>query len=117
MTTFINGEDISHQIAVNGIFVQGNSIFYIVRTRSGLLRILLYKDRFVYGLTVTQREDILECFINLEDSVRGNMRGLLGNFNGDSTDDFIMPNGIQVPVNASDQMLHDFGQSCEFWPL
>ena len=78
---------------------------------------LLYKDRIAYVLTVTRREDILDFVINLEDSVRGNTRGLLGNFNGDSTDDFVMPNGIQVPVNASDQMLHDFGQSCEFWPL
>ena len=67
----------------------------------------------MYVLTVTQRQNILDFVVNLEDSIMGTTEGLFGNFNGDNTDDFIMPNGVQIPSDASDQMLHDFGQSCE----
>ena len=74
---------------------------------------LLYKERLAYVFTVTRREDILDFVVNFDDSIRGETRGLFGNFNGNNTDDFIMPNGVRIPSDASDQMLHDFGQSCE----
>lgn len=76
---------------------------------------LLYKDSIAYVFTVTQRGEILDFIINLDNSVMGNTRGLFGNFNGDDTDDFIQPNGIVLPSNASDEMLHDYGQTCKYF--
>lgn len=94
--------------------VQGNNAFYLTRSGENSVRVLLYKDSIAYILSVAQRGDILDFVINLEEPLRGNTRGLLGNFNGDNTDDFTMPNGIPVPSNASDRTIHEFGQSCEF---
>ena len=76
---------------------------------------LLYMDGLTYVFTLTRREDILDFVVNFDDSIMGATRGLFGNFNGDNIDDFIMNNGVQIPSDASDQMLHDFGQSCECW--
>ena len=39
--------------------------------------------------------------------------GLLGNFNGDSSDDLVYPNNTVLIANATDRMIHDFGQSCK----
>lgn len=75
---------------------------------------LLYKDSIAYILTVALRGDILEFVINLEEPLRRNTRGLLGNFNGDDTDDLIMSDGRPLPSSASDTMIHEFGQSCQF---
>ena len=114
LSIFINGENASHEIeAVNSTSVQANNAFYLTRVEDNIVRVLLYTDTCVYVLTVTQRQNILDFVVNLEDSIMGTTRGLFGNFNGDSTDDFIMPNGIQILSDASDQMLHNFGQSCE----
>lgn len=89
------------------------SNFYLNRTDENSVRVLLYKDRVSYILTVTRREDILDFVINLEESLRGKTTGLFGNFNGDNTDDFVMSNGVPIPSNATDDRIHDFGQSCE----
>ena len=114
LNTLINGEDVSHEIeTVNSTSIQANNAFYLTRVEDNVVRVLLNRDTRVYVLTVTQRQNILDFVVNLEDSIMGTTEGLLGNFNGDNTDDFIMPNGIQILSDASDQMLHVFGQSCE----
>ena len=114
MIAFINSEDISTEIeTVNSTTTGGGNAFYLIRTGPDTIRMLLYREGIAYLLTVTQREDILDFVINLDPSVMGHTRGLFGNFNGDGTDDFIRPNGIVVPSDASDQMLHDYGQSCK----
>ena len=43
----------------------------------------------------------------------GTTVGLLGNFNGDTSDDFMYRNGTFLDADASDRMIHDFGQSCK----
>ena len=43
----------------------------------------------------------------------GKLRGLLGNFDGNASNDFIFPNGTMLPVNSSDRQLHYYGQSCK----
>ena len=109
----MNGEDISGSIeTVNSTSLFGGA-FLLTRIGENAVRILLFRDRVSYVLTVTQRQDILDFVLNLEESLRGTTRGLFGNFNDDSTDDLIYPNGIRVPLDATDEMLHEFGQSCE----
>lgn len=47
-------------------------------------------------------------------SLEGQIRGLLGNGNGNDTDDLIFQNGTTISTNSSDRMIHEFGQSCKF---
>ena len=44
---------------------------------------------------------------------QGRIEGLFGNFNGDEMDDLIFRNGTQLDRNASDSLIHEFGQSCK----
>lgn len=39
--------------------------------------------------------------------------GLLGNFNGDKSDDFIWPNHTMSSTTSSGREIYEFGQSCK----
>ena len=113
--SFINGEEVSNETeAINASTSGESNAIFITRLGENTVSMLLYRNLLAYVFTVTQRGDILDLTVNLEQSLMGQTRGLFGNFNGDPNDDFIMPNGISVPSDASDQMLHDYGQSCEY---
>ena len=71
---------------------------------------------FPCGLTIQVRVDggIPNIVTTLPQQLRGSTRGLLGNFNNDSMDDFIFRDGVTVLANnVSDRMIHEFGQSCK----
>ena len=70
-----------------------------------------------YFMEVGGENDILSLIkVTLPDRERGRTQGLLGNYNGNSSDDLI-PRGASepIPVNSSLPDLHNqFGISCEF---
>ena len=70
---------------------------------------------FSNGITVTVSESfgLLSFVSSIPESFQGMPVGLLGNFNGDSSDDLIYPNGTQLDIDSSDRMIHNFGQSCK----
>ena len=70
---------------------------------------------FNNGLAVTISVALMcmmNIVVNLPEEYESQTRGLMGNFNGDSTDDFILPSGIMLDDGASDRMIHMFGQAC-----
>ena len=66
-------------------------------------------------ITVTLAFGMLNFVGALPQTLQGIPVGLLGNFNGDTSDDLIYPNGTQIDINSPDALVHDFGQSCEFY--
>ena len=44
-----------------------------------------------------------------------NISGMLGNYNGNPNDDFVLPNGTVLPPNSTDRQLYVFGQSCKYY--
>ena len=48
----------------------------------------------------------MSFLLQLDDSFRGNMRGLLGNLNGDTSDDLMSPNGQFIHINSSLSQIH-----------
>ena len=68
-----------------------NGISVTVTLLSGLLNVVAVLP-----------QDFMECTL-----------GLLGNFNGNAADDFIYPNGTMLDDDASDEMIHNFGQTCK----
>ena len=65
------------------------------------------------GVTIRVAENIPNFVLTLPQSFMGQTRGLLGNYNGDSSDEFVYPNETMLNNNASDSMIHDFGQACK----
>jgi hypothetical protein len=65
------------------------------------------------SITVTLLSGLLNVVAALPQEFMGRTQGLLGNFNGNATDDFIYPNGTMLNNDASDRMIHDFGLTCK----
>ena len=75
--------------------------------------------QFLDGAFVEVREEngiISVLLVNLPDSLRGVTRGLMGNFNGNPSDDLIPKSGGEpLSVGSSMQEIHQqFGVTCEF---
>ena len=65
------------------------------------------------SITVSLLSGLLDIVAVLPRNFMGLTQGLLGNFNGNNTDDFIYPNGTLLDNDASDSMIHGFGQTCK----
>ena len=66
------------------------------------------------SVTVTLLSGLLNVVAVLPQEFMELTQGLLGNFNGNATDDFIYPNGTMLDNDASDEMIHNFGLTCKF---
>ena len=66
------------------------------------------------SVTVTLLSGLLNVVAVLPQDFMGLSQGLLGNFNGNDTDDFIYPNGTTLDNDASDRMIHSFGLTCDY---
>lgn len=104
-------------VLVNGIHVTNdtggiNDSAYVDITRSEANKITssFYNGVFV---TVTLSNDILNFVAALPRDFMGSTEGLLGNFNGNKTDDLRFPNKTLLDVGAADRMIHAFGQTCK----
>lgn len=69
------------------------------------------------SVEVTATSFILNLRLTLPSTFANQAQGLSGNFNDNSTDDFVYPNGTMLSDNATDRMIHDFGQSCKLFRL
>lgn len=71
---------------------------------------------FNNGLAVTISVSLMgmmNIVVNLPLEYDSQTQGLMGNFNGNSTDDFIFRNGSMLDDGVSDRIIHSFGQTCE----
>lgn len=74
---------------------------------------------FSSGVFVTVRKEngFISMFgVSLPAAYQGSTRGLMGNYNGDTSDDLLPRGGnVSVPVSASIQEIHEqFGISCTY---
>ena len=71
-----------------------------------------------YFVEVRGENDILSLIkVTPPEEARGKTRGLLGNFNGNRSDDFIPRNATEPipPHSTMEEMHNQFGVSCEFF--
>ena len=105
-----NGMDVSHNVTnVNDTF--SDNTVDITRTESNSILSV-----FSNGLAVTvsvSLHGMLNIVVNLPVEYNSLTTGLMGNFNGNTTDDFIFSNGTMLDGGTSDSIIHEFGQSCE----
>ncbi|KAK3609861.1 hypothetical protein CHS0354_015052 [Potamilus streckersoni] len=62
-------------------------------------------------LTITLRLKMLSISVGIPSIFRGQTKGLLGNFDGDITNDFICANGTQLNNTITDREIFQFGES------
>ncbi|XP_059175578.1 mucin-like protein [Physella acuta] len=79
----------------------------ILRKQNGALEVSLPES---IGMTVTLVNELLEFSLTLDKKYQKMTTGLLGNFNGDKTDDFICPNGTQLSDDSSEKQLYEYGK-------
>ncbi|KAJ8037429.1 Sushi domain-containing protein 2 [Holothuria leucospilota] len=90
------------RLAFKGLLIEVNSDVSEVR-------ILL---RCGVALIVRISSEMMSFILQLPDVFKGQVHGLLGNFNGDPYDDFTLPNGDIVSPNSSLELIHfEFGLS------
>ena len=65
------------------------------------------------SLAVSVSFGLLSFVATIPQQFQGNTSGLLGNFNDDSSDDFIFRDGPTIDVDSPDRLIHNFGQSCK----
>ena len=108
--TLVDGADVTDElIANNGTAMYSDNAISINRTSNTSVRISFMSG---VGMEVALRTGFLSFLGKMPLEFMGKQRGLLGNFDGNASNDFIFPNGTMLPVNASDRELHYYGQSC-----
>ena len=105
----LNSADITDTVQNTGDSNSNSTLVFLERTSENSIL-----TSFSNGIAVTVSESfgLLSFVSSIPEEFQGMPVGLLGNFNGDSSDDLIYPNGTQLDIDSSDRMIHDFGQSC-----
>jgi len=64
---------------------------------------------------ITLRGYQLDIVVQLPPELKNKgIRGLLGNYNGDASDDFISRNGETIDANSNEETIYyKFGETCE----
>ena len=65
------------------------------------------------GVSIRLVQGLLEFSTEIDEKFLAMPRGLLGNFNDDATDDFIMPNGTVLPDSSTERELYAYGLTCK----
>ena len=67
------------------------------------------------GLELKATEGAMSILVTIPDSFYGNTQGLMGTWNGNTSDDFLTPSGDVLASNMTTEELHSqFGLECTF---
>ena len=109
MRLLYNSVDIGLNLSSINDTYNGNTVEVTRTDNTSILSV------FNNGLAVTisvALRGMMNIIVNIPEEYESQTQGLMGNFNGNSTDDFIYPNGSTLDDGASDRMIHMFGQAC-----
>ncbi len=112
-TVLLNGNDISANVSVVNDTVAIISDVTIERMDADTVLTVFDSEFTVRVRTLGQEIPDITVSLPRNASLEGETHGLLGNGNEEESDDLVYPNGTMLSVNASDRMIHDFGQSCK----
>jgi len=65
------------------------------------------------GITINITAGLLVYTLEVPSSLEGTTSGLLGNYNGDDSDEFQFRNSTMISNSSADSEIHQFGQSCK----
>ena len=109
----VNGSDISSRLTTVNSFIRYDTVF-LKRLADDTVRVVFSND---VAVNVTLRVGLLSFNVLVPQSLLNNtdVRGLLGNIDGDNTNEFVYRNGTVLSDDTTDRILHTFGQSCNKW--
>ena len=107
----VNGSDITAdlQAANDSLFFGDNSIS-VNQTSNNTVAVAFMTE---ITLEVSAQVGLLSFVVVLPEQFMMQARGLLGNFDENSTNEFVFRNGTMIPDSSRDREIHNFGQSCE----
>ena len=112
-TTWYNGSNISSSLStVNDSYYSSTDLIEVVRETETTVTVVLGAG---LSLAVSYNKSVrIPSFqLNLDPSLSGSMVGLLGNKDGDKTNDMVYRNGTTINVaTATDQQIFEFGSDC-----
>ena len=111
MIVFYNQEDVTASLGSGSILKEGAALILI---DDNTLSTVFSSGRVTHAVYVTLIPGVeyLAYALNLDNSLTLTTGGLLGLRNGNISDDFTYPDGSSIPSDSSDQMIHEWGQSC-----
>ena len=111
MIVFYNQEDVTAGLGSGSILKEGVALILL---DNNTLSTVFSSGRVTHAVYVTLIPGVeyLAYALNLDNSLTLTTGGLLGLRNGNISDDFTYPDGSSIPSDASDQMIHEWGQSC-----
>ena len=111
LVVLVDGTDVTADlIAVNGSMFYSDNTVNVDRTSNTTVEVT-----FMSGVSVevTLQVGLLAFNVRLPEEFMMEGRGLLGNFDGNKSNEFEYRNGTMIPDSSSDREIHNFGQSCE----
>ena len=107
--TYYNGENITDNITNVNDTYSDLSVVIFRSTENSITTVF----NFGVSINISVVAGIPNYVLTVPEQYRNQSRGLLGNFNGNDTDDFVFRNGTLLRNDASDFEIHQFGQSCK----
>ena len=110
LVILVNGSDISSILTAVNSFIRYDTVF-LKRLADDTVRVVFSND---VAINVTLRVGLLSFVVLVPQNLLSNavVNGLLGNIDGNSTNEFIYRNGTVLSDDTTDRILHTFGQSC-----
>ena len=107
----LRGSDITDNVSsTDDLFFSPNQDVFLTRDSQSSLTC-----SFPIGISVTVSlsSEMLSFVLEIPDQFQNITQGLMGNNNGIRTDDVLYKNGTMLAHNASNRLIHEFGQSCK----
>ena len=107
----MDGENLQEFSSLTNVSVNLNGSVVVSRPQNNS-----FVTTFPSGISVkvTAIKGSLSIVLSAPDKFKRLTRGLLGTWNDDPDDDFLRPDGITLPSNATGREIHfDFGLHCE----
>ena len=108
-TVKLNGTDMSGYFTSVGDNITVSSTF-IERSSNNSITVSFPSG---VGITINYTAGLLVYTLEVPSSFEGTTSGLLGNYNYDTSDEFVFRDGTMLSNSSSDREIHQFGQSCK----
>ncbi|GFO24161.1 fibrillin-1 [Plakobranchus ocellatus] len=105
MVIYINDQDYTVRFRDDASFSENDGQIFLSRD-NGTLSV---STPDTIGLIIKLENGLLEFSVEIDEKFRNMTRGLLGNFNADSGDDFIFPNGTVLSNSSTERELYVYG--------